>query len=94
MFVLADVEELRRLVEGAGFANVQMEEVAVHNHYSSVEEYVPRSSEIGGMFSRAWAEAPEEEREGMKEEFREAFAPFALSGGYEVPGSSLCVLAS
>src|SRR5947207_232175 len=94
MFVLGDEELLRRLVENAGFANLRLEDVPVHNDYSSVDEYVRRSSEMGGMFSRAWAEAPEEEQERMKEEFREAFAPFAVDGGYELPGVSLCVVAS
>ena len=94
MFVLGDEELLRRLVENAGFANVRMEDVAVHSNYPSVDEYVRRSSEMGGMFSRAWAEAPEEEQERMKDEFREAFAPFAVDGGYRLPGVSLCVVAS
>jgi len=68
--VLGDEEVLRRLVENAGFANVRMEDVPVHNDYPRVDEYVRRSSEMGGMFSRAWAEAPEEEQERMKDEFR------------------------
>lgn len=94
MFVLGDEEPLRRLVENAGFANVRMEDVPVHNHYPSVDEYVRRSSEMGGMFSRAWSEAPEEERERLKDEFREEFAPFAVDDGYELPGVSLCVVAT
>jgi len=68
--------------------------VPVHDDYPSVDEYVRRSSEMGGMFSRAWAEASEDEQERMKDEFREAFAPFAVDGGYELPGVSLCVVAS
>jgi SAM-dependent methyltransferase len=94
MFVLGDEKLLRGLVVRAGFANVRMEDVPVHHNYSSVDEYVRRSSEMGGMFSRAWAEAPEEEQEQMMDEFREAFAPFAVDGGYELPGVSLCVVAS
>ena len=94
MFVLGDQEPLRRLVENARFANVRIEDVPVHNDYSSVDEYVRRSSEMGGMFSRAWAEAPEEEQQRMKDEFHEAFAPFAVDGGYKLPGVSVCVVAS
>jgi len=94
MFALADEELLNRLVENAGFPNVQMEDVVVHNEYPSVDEYVRRSSETGGMFARAWAEAPAEEQERMKDEFCEAFAPFAVDGGYRVPGVSICVVAS
>ncbi len=94
MFVLGDEVLLRLLVEDAGFANVRMEDVPIHNDYPSVEEYVRRSSEMGGMFSRAWAEAPKEEQERMKDEFREVFAPFAIDGSYELPGVSLCVIAN
>jgi hypothetical protein len=94
MFVLGEEELLRRLVENAGFANVRMEDVPVHNDYPSVDEYVRRSSEMGGVFSRAWSEAPEEEQKLMKDEFREAFAPFAVDGRYKLPGVSLCVVAT
>ena len=94
MFVLGDAELLGRLVENARFANVRMEDVPVYNHYPSVEEYVRRSSEMGGIFSRAWADAPAQEQERMKDEFREAFAPFAVDDGYKLPGVSLCVVAS
>lgn len=94
MFVLGDEGQLRRLVENAGFANLRIEDVAVHSNYPSVDEYVRRSTEMGGMFSRAWAEAREKEQERMKDEFREAFAPFAIDGGYQLPGVSLCVVTS
>jgi len=66
----------------------------VRSDYPSVDEYVRLSSEMGGMFSRAWGEAPEEEQERMKDELREAFAPFAVDGGYELPGVSLCAVAT
>jgi SAM-dependent methyltransferase len=94
MFVLANEKELRALVEDAGFANVQLENVPVHNDYRDVDEYVRRSNEMGGMFSRAWAAAPEDEREAMTGEIGEAFEPFAVDGGYDLPGLALCVLAS
>ncbi len=62
MFVLANKSELRALVEDAGFANVHMADVPVHDSYRDVDEYVRRSNELGGMFSRAWAAAPEDDR--------------------------------
>jgi len=94
MFVLGDQELLRRLVENAGFANVRIEDVAVHSNYPSVDEYVRQSNEMGGMFSRAWTAATEEEQERMKDELREAFAPFAVDSGYELPGVSICAVAN
>ena len=94
MFVLANKTELRALVEDAGFANVRMDDVPVRNDYRDVDEYVLRSSELGGMFSRAWTAAPEDQREAMTEELREAFRPFAVDGGFELPGLATCVVAS
>jgi len=93
MFVLANEKELRALLEDAGFASVQMQNVPVHSDYRDVDEYIRRSTEMGGMFSRAWTAAPEDERQAMTGEFRDAFEPFAVDGGYELPGLTICVLA-
>jgi SAM-dependent methyltransferase len=93
MFVLGTPSELRPLVENAGFAIEQVTEVPVSNDYADVEEYVRNSTEMGGMFSRAWTAAPEDERESMTEELRDAFEPYAVDGGYELPGVAICVLA-
>ena len=94
MFALGDKQELRALVEDAGFADVQVDDVSVHSDYRDVDEYVRRSTERGGMFSRAWAAAPESQRQAMTEELRDAFEPFAVEGGYELPGLAICVVAS
>jgi SAM-dependent methyltransferase len=94
MFVLANKKALCALMEDAGFENVRIDDVPVHNDYRDVDEYVRRSSEMGGMFSRAWTAAPEDQREAMTEELRDAFEPFEVDGGYELPGLAICVLAS
>jgi ubiquinone/menaquinone biosynthesis C-methylase UbiE len=94
MFVLGNMRELRALVEDAGFANVQMDSVPVHNDYRDIDEYVRRSNEMGGMFSRAWSAASGDECKAMTEELRDAFKPFAADGGYQLPGLAICVLAS
>lgn len=94
MFVLGDIQKLRALVEDAGFSIAQLDEVTVRNDYPDVEEYIRRSNELGGMFTRAWTSAPVDEQDAMTDEIREAFEPFAVEGGYSVPGSAICVLAS
>jgi hypothetical protein len=94
MFVLGDEQALRALVDGAGFASVQVEMVSVANNYRDVDDYVDRSSRRGGMFARAWAGASRDEREAMAAELRQAFEPFAVDRGYELPGLAICVLAS
>jgi SAM-dependent methyltransferase len=94
MFVLGDEAELRALVGGAGFADVQVADVPVYSEYAGVDDYIRRSTERGGMFARAWADAPQDEREAMTGELRDGFEPFAVDGGYQLPGLASCVLAS
>jgi SAM-dependent methyltransferase len=93
MFVLGNMSELRSLVEDAGFADVKIDDVAVHNDYRDIDDYVRRANELGGMFARAWTAAPEDQRKAMAEELREAFEPFEVDGGFRLPGLALCVLA-
>jgi SAM-dependent methyltransferase len=93
MFVLGNAEKLRALVESAGFTSVELDEVPVQTRYRDVDEYVRRSNEMGGMFSRAWSAAGDDERNAMTEEFRDVFEPFAADGGYALPGLALCVRA-
>ena len=94
MFVLSDVGELRDLVDEAGFSSVRIEAVEVRNEHSSVDEYVDWANETGGMFSRAWSAASEGEQDELKDELRDAFAPFAVDGGYVLPGVALCAVAT
>ena len=94
MFVLGDENELRRLLEETDFAHIRIEAVPVHFDYADVDDYIRRANETGGMFARAWSAAPEAEQEAMRDEFREAFAPFVVDGGYELTGLALCALAS
>ena len=93
MFVLGDETALRGLIADAGFATARMEDVPVRNDYADVEDYIHRSNEMGGMFSRAWQAAPQDEREAMTHDLRRAFEPFVVDGGYQLPGLALCVLA-
>ena len=66
----------------------------MRNEHASVDEYVGWANETGGMFSRAWSAASEGEQEEIKDELRDAFAPFAVDGGYALPGVALCAVAS
>lgn len=94
IFALADEERLRALLDDAGFAVARMEDVQVRFIYRDVDDYVRRARDTGGVFSAVWREASDEEREAMKAQLAEAFAPFALEAGYELPGVALAAVAS
>ena len=94
IFSMAREERARALLEDAGFAVARMEEVPVRFSYRDVDDYVRRARDTGGVFSRVFREVSEDEREAMKGQLEEAFAPFAVEGGYELPGVALAAAAS
>jgi len=94
MFTMANEERTRDLLEGAGFSGVHMEEVPVRFTYGSLDEYVLRATDTGGVFSRVFAEADDGERAALEAELESRFTPFAVEGGYEFPGVALAVAAS
>ena len=94
MFVLADHARLSRLLEGAGFEPRRIEDVPVHLDFADVGEYIAGSRQTGGMFARIWRDASEAERDAIRAGLDEGFAPFAVNGGYEVPGQAVVGAAS
>lgn len=94
MFSMASEERTRRLLEDAGFSDVRMEEVTVRFVYSGIDAYVSQARDTGGVFSKAFREASEDERQAMTDQLEEAFVPFAVDGGYELPGVALVAVAS
>ena len=94
MFTMASEERTRHLLEGAGFSGLHMEEVPVLFTYPSLEDYVQRARDTGGVFSRVFRDASENEREAIEAELRARFEPFRACNGYELPGVALAVAAS
>ncbi|MGH3137596.1 MAG: class I SAM-dependent methyltransferase [Gaiellaceae bacterium] len=94
MFTMANEERTRRLLKGAGFSDVHMEEVPLRFTYRDLDEYVRRARDTGGVFSRVFAEADDDERAALEAELESRFAPFAVAGGYEFPGVALAVAAN
>jgi SAM-dependent methyltransferase len=94
MFVLADEERLRGLLQGAGFTVERVEEVPVLFNYEDVDGYIAIGIDTGGMFARIWNAASDEEREAVRSGLVESFRPFAVDGGFELPGLAVGAAAS
>ena len=93
MFTMARDERVHELLEGAGFAVLRLEAVPVLFVYESIDDYVRRAQDTGGVFARVWREVAETERAEMESQLALSFAPFAVDGGYELPGLALCAAA-
>lgn len=94
MFVLADEARLRALLQGAGFNIERIDNVPVLFEFDSVDDYIVRSNDTGGMFSRIWRDASDDERSAITARLAEDFAPFAVGSDYELPGVAVVVAAS
>ena len=94
MFVFAEHERLRGLVEGAGFTAERIEEVPVLMTYDDVDAYIVAARDTGGMFARIWRDVSDEERAMIEARLAEAFEQFAVDGGYALPGVAVVASAS
>jgi ubiquinone/menaquinone biosynthesis C-methylase UbiE len=93
MFTMARDERIRELLENAAFTVLRIEEIPVLFTYDSLDEYIHRARDTGGVFARVWREVPDREREEMEAELCDAFAPFAVDGRYEFPGVAVAAAA-
>ncbi len=93
MFTMAGDDRMRELLEGAGFTIQQLEDVPVLFRYADVDEYVMGAVDTGGMFARAWGDASPDGRKAITAQLAQVFAPFAVDGGYELPGVAFVVAA-
>jgi ubiquinone/menaquinone biosynthesis C-methylase UbiE len=86
MFAMARDERIRELLEGAGFTVRRTEEITVRFVYESLDQYIHRARDTGGIFAKVWREVPAAEREEMESQLEDAFAPYEVDGRYEFPG--------
>jgi hypothetical protein len=91
---MASEERTRALLDGAGFRSVRTAEVPLHFGFRSLEDYEQWVIDVGRPFAVLVRGLPEEEREVLRARLSEAFVPFAIDGGYELPGAALCEVAS
>lgn len=94
IFSMASEERTTGLLEGAGFSEVRTEEVPARFSFAEVDEYMSFVGDTAGPIALALRELSEEERESIKAQVEEAFAPFATDRGYELTGVSLAAVAS
>jgi SAM-dependent methyltransferase len=93
VFAMASEELTRGLLGDAGFNSVRIEEVPVRFAFRGVDEYEQWVIDVAGPFGMVVRGLPEDEREALRARLRDAFVPFAVGQGYELPGVALCAVA-
>ena len=87
IFSLGDPEAVRGLLDGAGFTDVRVEEVAVRFAFGDVDEYVAIHADASGPMALVLRGLSEAERAQLAESLAAGLAPFRSGQGYEVPPS-------
>jgi hypothetical protein len=62
--------------------------------FDDVDDYVVRTKDLGGMFSRIWSAASDEDRRAIAARLAEEFAQFAVGGCVRLPGVAVVAAAS
>ncbi|MGH2712633.1 MAG: hypothetical protein ACRDM7_01875 [Thermoleophilaceae bacterium] len=94
VFGMASQERTGSLLESAGFPYARTEEVPVHFAFRDLDDYQRWVMDVAGPFAMAVRGLPEDERDALMTRLKEAFGPYAVGGGYEIPGVALCAVAS
>jgi ubiquinone/menaquinone biosynthesis C-methylase UbiE len=94
IFALADPNRVRDLVTGAGFAEPELEAVPTHRRFADFEDYWRYLTELAGAISPVLRGLSPDERAAVRAHLRQAAAPFAVDGGYDLPGLCLNAVTS
>lgn len=94
IFSMASAQRTTALLDGAGFTDLRTEELAVRFSVDDVDEYLGFVGDTAGPIAIALRDVPGDERAQIEARLREAFAPFATTGGYALPGVVLAAVAS
>jgi SAM-dependent methyltransferase len=94
VFGMASEERTRLLLDAAGFSSIRTEEVPVRFVFRDIDDYERWAIEVADPFAMVMRGLPEDERVVLRARLRDAFVPFLVDGGYELPGVTLCAVAS
>jgi ubiquinone/menaquinone biosynthesis C-methylase UbiE len=93
LFSMASAERTRGLLEGAGFASAEVEEVPVRFRFADVDEYLAIVTDTAGTIAMVLRGLSDEERQAVRSRLQQGLERFATDAGYELPGLALAAVA-
>ena len=95
MFALAAPGALERLLEDAGFLDIEVEAVPISREYENVLDWLGETLDLSRQFATVWAALSDAQRQQLREHVAAAAAGYTDDdGALELPGSSLAAVAS
>ena len=94
-FTLASEARLAQLLEGAGFAEIQIEAIDLTRRHASFEDLWDTTLDLSRNFHDAVLSRPQDEIAGIAASLAERFAPYTTpAGAIEIPARTLVARAS
>ncbi|MCL2419909.1 MAG: class I SAM-dependent methyltransferase [Conexibacteraceae bacterium] len=95
MFALSAPGQLRELLDGAGFMDVEVETLAIARRWDSVLDWIGETRDRSRNFGAVWAGMTDEQRRALRERIADDAAAYTDAGGaIEIPGSCLMAVAA
>ena len=94
LFSMASQERTRALLTGAGFDEVRTEEVPVRFEIPDIDEYMSIVADTAGPIALVLRGLAEADREAVKAQAEASLERYAGEDGYQIPGVTLCAVAS
>lgn len=88
IFNMADPERTQKLLQDAGFADIEIEEIPVEIAFAGVDEYLAVLADTAGPLAVVLRKLSEEQLDRVKERLSGFFEPFAAEGGYRLTGAA------
>jgi ubiquinone/menaquinone biosynthesis C-methylase UbiE len=93
VFAMPDADTVVPLLRGAGFDEIEVEEMELRWRFDSSDELWILASELQGPIALAIAQLEEEQQRTVRAALEDRAAEFATGDGYELPGLSINVVA-
>ena len=93
-FSLASPERNRELLEGAGFAEVAVEEIPDVMVFDDFEDYWSLQTQVAGPIALLVSSLPADAVEAIRRSLEPMVAPFRSGAGYEFPTLTLVATAA
>ena len=94
MFAMGADERIRELVTGAGFREIDIEEVPLEWRFDDFDDYWNFLGDMAGAIALVMKTLSERELDQAREALQAAVEPYRSNGGYTFPGIAKNVLAS
>jgi SAM-dependent methyltransferase len=89
IFAMADAERVRSLLQDAGFAELQLDEVEVSWRFADFDAYWRYVTELAGGIAMALQALPEADRAAVCKLAEHASGDYSVDGGLDLPGVTI-----